>query len=147
MRAFWCRKSSCITSPPPSIVARVQQPAEVGASSGPFLKPTNHARVPGQLSLLWLAPAKARVPRTAAQNDFTTAVKLEVDGNFAKALPILAQPSIQQGTLGHYAEYYQGLAELRLGRTADARAIFQRLRARNPTGYLVEAAAMREADC
>jgi soluble lytic murein transglycosylase len=96
---------------------------------------------------LWLAPDKARLPRSAAQIDFTTAVKLEVDGNFAKALPILTQPSIQQGTLGHYAEYYQGLAELRLGRPADARAIFQRLRARNPAGYLIEAAAMREADC
>jgi soluble lytic murein transglycosylase len=131
----------------PSTAARVQQPVEVGASSGPILKPTNHPRVPGQLSLLWLAPAKAGVPRTAAQDDFTTAVKLEVDGNFAKALPIFAQPSIQQGTLGHYAEYYQGLAELRLGRPADARGIFRRLRARNPTGYLVEAAAMREADC
>jgi len=129
----------------PSIAARVQPPVEGG--SGPVLKPTNHPRVPGQLSLLWLAPDKARAPRTAVQNDFTTAVKLEVDGNFAKALPILAQPSIQQGILGHYAEYYQGLAELRLGRPADAREIFQRLRARNPPGYLVEAAAMREADC
>jgi peptidoglycan lytic transglycosylase len=131
----------------PSIAARVQPPVEVAGGGGPVLKPTNHPRLPGQLSLLWLAPDQARAPRTAAQNDFTTAVKLEVDGNFVKALPILAQPSIQQGTLGHYAEYYQGLAELRLGRPADARGIFQRLRARNPTGYLVEAAALREADC
>src|SRR5206468_1338177 len=84
---------------------------------------------------------------TTAQNDFATAVKLEVDGNFAKALPILTQTSIQQGTLGHYAEYYQGLAELRLGRPAEALRIFQKLGARNPMGYLVEAATMREADC
>jgi soluble lytic murein transglycosylase len=80
-------------------------------------------------------------------NDFTTAVKLEVDGNFAKALPILSQPSVQQGAPGHYAEYYQGLAELRLGRPADARRTFQKLGAGNPVGYLAEAAALREADC
>src|SRR6185369_10412940 len=80
-------------------------------------------------------------------SDFTTAVKLEVDGNFAKALPVFAQPSLQQGALGHYAVYYQGLAELRLGRPADARRTFRQLGAGSPVGYLAEAAAMREADC
>ena len=80
-------------------------------------------------------------------NELASAVKLEVDANFAKALPILVQPAVQQGTLGHYAEYYQGLAELRLGRPSDARRTFQALAAKNPVGYLVEAAALREAEC
>jgi TolA-binding protein len=131
----------------PTTGARAQQPVAVGDGSVPTLKPTNHPRIPGDPSLLWLAPDKARPPRTAALNDFTTAVKLEVDGNFAKALPILSQPSVQQGAPGRYAEYYRGLAELRLGRPADARRTFQNLGAANPVGYLAEAAALREADC
>ena len=115
------------------------------------LKPTSHPRVPGDLSQLWLAPIAAGsgrgAPRTAAVNDFVAGVKLEVDSNFARALPIFLQPSVRQGTLGHYAEYYQGLAELRLGRAADARQTFQALAAKKPVGYLLEAAALREAEC
>ena len=112
------------------------------------LKPTAHPRLPTDPSMLWLAPdAAARAEaRTAGLSEFAQAVKLEVDNNFARALPMLAQPSMRQGTLGHYAEYYQGLAELRLGRAADARRTFQTLASREPVGYLAEAAAMREAD-
>jgi soluble lytic murein transglycosylase len=36
---------------------------------------------------------------------------------------------------------------MRLGRPADARRTFQALAAKNPVGYLAEAAALREADC
>ena len=111
------------------------------------LKPTSHPRLPADPSQLWLAPAKSGVARTPAINDFVAAVKLEVDSNFAKALPMLSQPAVQQGTLGHYAEYYQGLAEMRLGRPADARRTFEALAAKNPIGFLVEAAALREAEC
>jgi len=71
----------------------------------------------------------------------------EVDANFAKALPILSQPSLQEGPLADYAIYYQGLAELRLSRPAEAKRIFQALRSRPPVGYLVEASALREAEC
>jgi soluble lytic murein transglycosylase len=132
-------------------MARAQQSA---VDAGDLvLKPTNHPRLPSDLSQLWLVPApatgsgRAAPARAAAINEFMTAVKLEVDSNFAKALPILVQPSVQQGTLGHYAEYYQGLAELRLGRPSDARRTFQALAAKNPIGYLVEAAALREGEC
>jgi len=135
----------------PAIAPRAQQAAAPGAPAEPLLlKPTIHPRFPRDLSQLWMAPigsAPAVRARTAAVSDFVAAVKLEVDGNFVRALPILAQPPVQQGTLGHYAEYYQGLAELRLGRAADARRTFQALAARHPVGYLVEAAALREAEC
>ena len=140
----------------PGATPRAQQaPAPGGGDL--VLKPTNHPRLPGDLSQLWLAPiapagsgggsGRAGVARTAALNEFVSGVKLEVDSNFARALPIFMQPSVRQGTLGHYAEYYQGLAELRLGRAADARQTFRALAAKPPVGYLVEAAALREAEC
>ena len=56
------------------------------------------------------------------------------------------QPGVQQGTLGHYAQYYQGFAELRLGRPEDARRTFQTLASKNPVGFLVEAIALRDAE-
>ncbi len=127
----------------PTAAARAQQ---APAGGNVVLKPTSHPKLPAEVSQLWLAPA-ARTARTAALNDFNTGVKLEVDSNFARALPIFMQPAVRQGPLGHYAEYYQGLAELRLGRAADARQTFQALAARNPIGYLLEAAALREAEC
>ncbi len=106
------------------------------------LKPTNHPRVAADPLQLWMAP-KSRV----GSKEFAAAVKLEVDGDFAKALPIFSRPAMQQGTLGDYAIYYQGLAELRLGRAADARRTFQMLQAKTPTGFLSEGAALREAEC
>ena len=111
------------------------------------LKPTNHPRVPPDLSQLWFAPSASDKARSAAANDLATAIKLEVDGEFAKALPILSQPALRQGTLGPYAVYYQGFAQLRLGRPADARLTFQSLRGMEPPGYLAEAASLREAEC
>jgi soluble lytic murein transglycosylase len=128
----------------PGATPRAQQALAPGGGDI-VLKPTNHPRLPGDLSQLWLAPiapagsGRAGVARTAALNEFVSGVALEVDSNFGKALPIFMQPSLRQGTLGHYAEYYQGLAELRLGRTAVARQTFQALAAKHPVGYLVEA--------
>jgi len=126
---------------------RAQSQAQAPGGADVVLKPTNHPRLPTDASQLWLAPAGRATVRSAALNDFATGVKLEVDSNFAKALPIFLQPAVRQGTLGHYAEYYQGLAELRLGRPSDARRTFQALAASKPIGYLLEAAAMREAEC
>ena len=117
--------------------------------AAPVLKPTNHQRLPAEAAQLWMAPdaATVRNMRTAALTDFASAVKLEVDNNFGKALPMLMQPAVRQGTLGYYAEYYQGFAELRLARPADAKRTFQALAGKAPAGYLVEAAALREAEC
>src|SRR5262249_7697640 len=118
------------------VAPRAQQAgaAHPPIEAGP--KATNHPRLAGDSSQLWLAPdAAARAAtRGPAVTDFTQAVKLEVDNNFTKALPMLSQPAVHQGVFGHYAEYYQGLAELRLGRAADARRTFQALAAHPPTG-------------
>jgi soluble lytic murein transglycosylase len=127
-------------------------PAAAQQSSDLALVPTNHPRLPAEASQFWMAPApstRSGAPARArgAQADFVAAVKLEIDANYAKALPLLAQPGLDQGPLGPYAEYYKGLAELRLGRAADARRTFQSLSAKQPAGYLIEASALREAEC
>jgi soluble lytic murein transglycosylase len=127
------------------LAAAVPHAQQSAAPAAPALKPTNHPRLPAELSQFWLAPAKAAAT-TAAMNDLAAAVKFEVDGNFTRALPMLQQPAVRQGVLGHYAEYYQGIAELRLGRPGDARQTFAALGAKNPTGFLAEAVALREAE-
>jgi soluble lytic murein transglycosylase len=125
-----------------------QEPTDSASqSNATTLLPTDHPRVPRELSQLWMVPDKGRGVRTAALDSFVSAVKLEIEGDYAKALPILSQPSLLQGPLINYAEYYKALAELRLGHPDDARLTFQALQAREPVGYLMEAAALREAEC
>jgi soluble lytic murein transglycosylase len=111
------------------------------------LLPTNHPRVPADLSQLWLVPSPASGVRTPALQDFASAVKFEVEDNFAAALPLLSRPSVNQGPLAGYAAYYKGLAQFRLGRVQDARKTFHDLRAAEPAGFLMEASALREAEC
>jgi soluble lytic murein transglycosylase len=120
--------------------------AQQTPSSEITLEPTNHPRLPGDLSKLWMAPSASAPARAGTLQQLAEAVKLEVDSNFARALPMLSQPAVQQGPLGDYAIYYQGLAELRLGRAADARHTFQSLQSKQPIGYVIEAAALREAE-
>jgi len=122
-----------------------QQPGS-GQTADVVLRPTNHPQLPADISQLWMAPDRGHA-HSAAMTEFTTGVALEVEGNFAKALPIFSQRALQQGPLGHYAEYYKGLAQLRLGHTAEAKEVFQALQASEPIGYLEEAAALREGEC
>src|SRR5947209_7315799 len=135
---------------------RAQQPqlaADTRAVAGdiPALRPTNHPRLPSDIAQLWLAPPATGAARARGHSPamlaFAEAVKLEVEANYAKALPMFSEPALRQGPLGDYAIYYTGLAELRLGHAADARRAFQGLQARAPVGYLTEAAALREAEC
>ena len=123
-----------------------QQPPSSSGTADVVLLPTNHPRLPADISQLWMAPDRAHA-HTAAMKEFSAGVALEVESNYVKALPTFSQPALQQGPLGHYAAYYKGLAELRLGRTSEARETFQALPAREPVGYLEEAAALREAEC
>jgi soluble lytic murein transglycosylase len=116
-------------------------------SASVVLRPTDHPRLPGELSQFWMVPDKGRVP-TAAQISLASAVKFENDGSHAKALALLTNPSTKQTwPLSAYAEYYKGLAQLHLDRAAEARATFRALRSTNPPGYLAEMAALREAEC
>ncbi|HZT77618.1 MAG TPA: transglycosylase SLT domain-containing protein [Vicinamibacterales bacterium] len=135
-----------------TLLAPVPAPhAQQNSADEPIaLQPTNHPRLPGDLSKLWMAPLRQAQGQALSESpavaQFAEAVKLEVDANFARALPILSQAAVQQGPLGDYAVFYEGLAQLRLGHAADARRTFQDLQAKPPVGYLVEAAALREAE-
>ncbi len=101
--------------------------------------------MPAKTSDYWLAPSAAelRGARSAALTQLQEAVRLEVESNYARALPILAQASLHQGPLGDYAEYYEGLAELRLGRHADAKKTFEGLVAKRLVGFLLEGSSLR----
>ena len=143
IRATWIVTIAMIAT---SAVVAGAAPAVQQPAAEIVLQPTNHPRLPADVSRLWMAPDSRPSARTPPIQQFADAVKLEVDTNFARALPILSQASVQQGTLGGYAIYYQGLAELRLGHAADARRTFQSLQAAQPVGYLIEAAALREAE-
>jgi soluble lytic murein transglycosylase len=110
------------------------------------LKPTDHPQVPTDLSQFWMVPDRGRA-RTAAQANLAAAVKFENDASHAKALTLLLSPATKQdGLLAAYAEFYKGLALLRLGRAPEARTTFQSLQAARPVGYLSEMAALREAE-
>ena len=126
----------------PSAQQAADQTGAGREAAAPVLKATDHPRLPDDPSKLWMVPKG-----THRTSEFADAVKLEVDGSFAKALPILSKASLQQGPLGDYALYYQAFAEMRLGRPAEARRLFQALQSKSPVGYLAEGAALREAEC
>ena len=123
-----------------------QQPARAASPAVVVLRPTIHPALPADPSQFWMIPTRANTTRTPALTLFASGVKLEVDGQYAKALPIFSQPLLRDHVLGEYVQYYKGLAELSVGRTTDARSTFQALTASGPAGYLWEASALREAE-
>ena len=89
------------------------------------------------------------VPKGAHRtSEFADAVKLEVDGDFAKALPILSQAVAAAGAARPLRAVLPGLRRTasRARRRTRARRS-RRLQPKSPVGYLAEAAALREAEC
>jgi soluble lytic murein transglycosylase len=117
------------------------------ADPGLALTPTNHPVIPREVSLLWLAPGSHPTAPRSASRQLATAMKLVDAGDYAKALLMLSQGSVQQGPLGGYASLYAGIAQRLLGRPSDAHRTFQLIQQRRPIGYLSEAAALAEAEC
>ncbi len=124
----------------PRLDAEAQQVASI-------LAPTNHPVLPADLSRLWLVPAKTRAASASGSTDFLAAMKVADKTDYAKALPLFTKASRAESPFGNYALYYAGMGELRLGRFAAARDLFQQLLERRPIGYLAEAAALGAADC
>ncbi|MGE3958752.1 MAG: transglycosylase SLT domain-containing protein [Vicinamibacterales bacterium] len=111
------------------------------------LTPTPHPPVPRDLSQLWLAPDRSSAAsRSNAVLSLGTVARLAAGGEYSKALTAAQQPSLPDGLLSQYATYYAGVAQLGLGRPADARASFRAVLDQKPTGYLWEAAAIGEAE-
>src|SRR5438046_10696011 len=100
---------------------RAQQPAP---AAPPTPQPTNHPRLPRDLSQLWLVP-DGRSGRPLSADTVQEAIRLEAESSFTKALSLLSQPAVNQGPLQHYAQYYRGVAQLRLGKLDEARKTFR----------------------
>ncbi len=67
-------------------------------------------------------------------------------GDYAGALPLVSQASLASTDLRDYAAYYTAASQLRLSRSADARALFHALRERKPQGFLSVSSAIGEAE-
>lgn len=114
----------------------------------PALVPTAHPPVPRSLEDLWLAPTEVASAResSAPLSVLQDAVRLHVEGDHERALEILTDPSWKVTTLGNYAAYYAGLAQLRLRRFAEALRTLTALLDTKPMGHLSEAAALAAAE-
>jgi soluble lytic murein transglycosylase len=123
-----------------------RQGGEAGQAAS-ILAPTNHPVLPADLSRLWLVPGRTAPASVKDATGFLAAMKVAEKVDYAKALPLLTKAASAEAPFGNYAMYYAGLAKLRLGQFAEARALFQQLLARRPVGYLAEAAALAEAEC
>jgi soluble lytic murein transglycosylase len=120
---------------------RAQQAPAVPAA----LTATPRPAIPASPSEIWLVPEKSQKPEKALA-DFANGVRLLQSAKYAEALPLL-NPSALAGTpLAGYASYYTGIAYLNLARAAEARTVFAKLRADNPSGFLAEGVALREAE-
>ncbi len=131
--------------------AQVRSGANDGAAlagASVVLRPTDHPVLSPRASDLWFVPdAPADRPPSGAVAEFAAAMALADGGSFDKALPLLTRSSVRDGVLGHYAVYVAAVAELRLGRPADARAALQDLQRQPLVGHISELAALAEAEC
>jgi soluble lytic murein transglycosylase len=126
--------------------APVQDPSGAVAPPAPpsQLAPTLHPVLPSNPSDLWLVPSENdRASRSvAAFEPLAAGVKRVQDADYAGALLLLSRPSLANTALGDYAAYYTGLAQLRLGRSADARRTFDAIIDRKAPGYVTIAAGL-----
>ena len=112
------------------------------------LAATAHQPLPSNPSDLWLVPSSADVT-PAALTPFKALIDGAgkfADGDYAGALPLVSQGSLASTELRDYAAYYAAASQLRLSRSADARARFHALVERKPQGALSVVAALGAAE-
>ena len=112
------------------------------------LETTAHQPLPANTSDLWLVPSAADV-KPAALTPFKPLMDGAArfaNGDYAGALPLVSEASLGSTELRDYAAYYTAASQLRLSRSADARARFHALRERKPQGALSVTAALGEAE-
>jgi len=112
------------------------------------LGPTVHQALPSSAADLWLVPPAGEPgPRTmAALKPLIDGAAAFAAGDYAKALPLVSQPSLAQTELKDYATYYAAASQLRLSKSSEARSLFHALRERKPQGYLSYISAIGEAE-
>lgn len=116
-------------------------------SSGETVAASAPPAVPRDLSLLWLAPVGAgQTAADRATAPLASGVALYREGKYANAVAQLSARASLSTPAGHYAAYYAAKAQLALGNLEDARQRFASITARQPVGFLSEAAALGEAE-
>ena len=120
--------------------------APAGARSGARqqLARTLHPSLPENPSDLWLVPSEHdRAARASSQHHVLTDAVLRYQaGEFEAALRLASSPALRTAPLAAHAQYYTGLAQLRLAQVPDARRTFEALLDSKPPGYLPIAAAL-----
>jgi soluble lytic murein transglycosylase len=136
-----------ITLPIVAVLLFMPGPNAALRSSGQ-LSPTAHQPLPRTTSELWLVPSAEEVsPRALAPFKALIDGAAAFDkGDYRAALPLVSQPALASTDLRDYAAYYTAASQLRLSRSADARALFHALRERKPAGYLSVGSAIGEAE-
>ncbi len=123
-------------------------PGPWSAPVGGQLAPTEHPPLPDRQSDLWLVPSAGDPAAKTATTykSLADGARHYHDGNYEAALRVLSRPTLSGTALGDYAAYYEGLAQLRLARTAEARQILSALHGRKPAGYLSVAVPLALAE-
>jgi soluble lytic murein transglycosylase len=136
-----------VTLPFIAVLLFVPGPNAALRSSGQ-LSPTAHQPLPRTATELWLVPAVEEVrPRALAPyKSLIDGAAAFGAGDYKGALPLVSQASLASTDLRDYAAYYTAASQLRLSRSADARALFHALRERKPSGHLSVSSAIGEAE-
>ncbi len=124
--------------------------APAGASTGAYaqLARTSHPALPEHASELWLVPSEndGAARESAKYDALTDAVLRYQAGDYAASLQLASAPSLRTTPLAGYALYYQGLAQLRLLQSTEARKTFDALLDTKPGGALATAAALADGE-
>jgi soluble lytic murein transglycosylase len=132
---------SAILLAAPRAEQRTDAPASVLTQP---LTATAHPALPDDPFELWLAPTEARRAGPAVTR-LKSGIRLLSEARYDEALP-LVRAQLAGTPLADYAQYYTGVAELRLQRYDAARRTFDAMMARPLVGYLSEAVRLRDAE-
>ena len=123
------------------------QSREDRARESPQLGRTLHPPLARDADSLWLVPPeKERARHAAANAHLADAAAKYAPGDFAEALTLARRASAATAGIDDYPSLYVGLAQLRLGRAADARRTLDEVRQAKPQGYAGVAAALGAAE-
>ncbi len=113
--------------------------------ASPRLAPTNHPPLPGDAAEYLfvpstaVAPAGGRVALETAADRLVRGVRFIEQGNFAAALPLVSDRTLNSTPLFAFSRYYTAVALKNLNRLDEADAILIAASAGAPIGYLDEA--------